>query len=551
MPTLSTITSNMTDSTVGKTGALSTITSTASESTTEKKAEEGYGRIVPARSGLHAIAEDGDADEAANIAGEVAQEFTIEENDAVRRKLDRRILPILALTYFSQFLDKNSINYASVVGGFPISGSHYTIIVAIFYVGFFIAEIPQTILSQRFPIARYLGVNILIWAACLTLHAASGAFGPFLAFRLLLGIFESVVSPIMIALVASFYRKEEQAKRIASFYVANGVTALVGGLIAWGVSHVDSREPGREPWRILYYLFGGLAFVVGILVLLFLPSSPATASFLTAREKVVALERIRVGQSGTISHSFKRAQAIEALKDPKTWLLFSLMAIISVPNSAITSFTSILIKSFGYTSQEALLMNMPCGAMQIITTLSTAYWADRRKARMLPFAATLLPSIVGFALLVAYSGTAAENKGHKGPLLAGILLAQTFITGIAFLYSWSSSNVAGSSKRSVTNALMLVAFAGGNAAGSQAFQAKDAPTYLPGKIALLTLLSVLFPVALVMYLYTERLNKRKALEVQRMAEENGWTPEDVKRESDRVAFLDLTDLQNPYFRYTS
>jgi hypothetical protein len=33
-----------------------------------------------------------------------------------------------------------------------------------------------------------------------------------------LGAFESVVAPIMIALVASFYRKEEQAKRIASFY---------------------------------------------------------------------------------------------------------------------------------------------------------------------------------------------------------------------------------------------------------------------------------------------------------------------------------------------
>lgn len=103
----------------------------------------------------------------------------------------------------------------------------------------------------------------------------------------------------------------------------------------------------------------------------------------------------------------------------------------------------------------------------------------------------------------------------------------------------------------VTNALMLVAFAGGNAAGSQAFQAADAPSYLPGKIALLTLLAVLFPVALLMYLYTERLNKRKALEVQQMADNNSWTPEDIKRESDRVAFLDLTDLQNPFFRYTS
>lgn len=103
------------------------------------------------------------------------------------------------------------------------------------------------------PLTPYssLGVNILIWATFLTLHAASGAFGPFLAFRLLLGVFESVVSPIMIALVASFYRKEEQAKRIASFYVCNGITAIIGGLIAWGVSHVDSREPGREPWRIV------------------------------------------------------------------------------------------------------------------------------------------------------------------------------------------------------------------------------------------------------------------------------------------------------------
>jgi ACS family allantoate permease-like MFS transporter len=155
--------------------ALSTVTSTLTESTTEKKAEEGYGRIVPASGGLHVIAEDGDADEAAQVAGDVAQAFTADEEDAVRRKLDRRILPLLAIIYFSQYLDKNSkraaflgyvlrfpthsdrfagINYASVVGGFPISGSHYTIIVAVFYVGFFIAEIPQSIISQRFPIAR-------------------------------------------------------------------------------------------------------------------------------------------------------------------------------------------------------------------------------------------------------------------------------------------------------------------------------------------------------------------------------------------------------------
>lgn len=88
--------------------ALSTVTSQLTESTTEKKAEEGYGRIVPASGGLHVITEDGDADEAANVAGDIAQTFTADEEDAVRRKLDRRILPLLASIYFSQYLDKNS-----------------------------------------------------------------------------------------------------------------------------------------------------------------------------------------------------------------------------------------------------------------------------------------------------------------------------------------------------------------------------------------------------------------------------------------------------------
>lgn len=87
---------------------LSTITSSMTDSTADKKAEQGSSGIVPVGGGLYAIAEDGDVDEAAELAGEVAQDFTVEEDAAVRRKLDRRILPLLAIVYWSQFLDKNS-----------------------------------------------------------------------------------------------------------------------------------------------------------------------------------------------------------------------------------------------------------------------------------------------------------------------------------------------------------------------------------------------------------------------------------------------------------
>jgi len=65
--------------------------STTSLSTCDKKAEEGFGRTVAAADGLPVINED-DADEGARFAGEVATQFTQEEKDAVRRKLDRRVL---------------------------------------------------------------------------------------------------------------------------------------------------------------------------------------------------------------------------------------------------------------------------------------------------------------------------------------------------------------------------------------------------------------------------------------------------------------------------
>ncbi|GAA5925413.1 uncharacterized protein JCM15063_005019 [Sporobolomyces koalae] len=528
---------------------MSTLSTTPSISTCDKKIEGGFGCgcAIPVAQSSLPIIDERDADEGAQLAGELAQAFTQYEQDAVRRKLDRRVVPILAAVYFSQFLDKNSLNYAAVMQ-LPLTGEKYNLVVLAFYLGYLVFEIPQSILAQRFPLAKYLGWNIILWAAALTLHSASGKFAPFFVFRVLLGVFESVVSPVLIALVASFYAKNEQSKRIGAFYAMNGVTNIVGGLIAYGITFYQGDAVAH--WRIIYFVLGGLAFAVGILVISSLADSPTTARFLSEREKRIALERVRANQSGTISHRWKKAQAIEALTDFKLWWLLFLMACISVPNSCITSFTSILIKSFGYTSQEALLFNIPSGVVAIITTLSISYWADKKGVRMLPFAASIVPSIVGLGLLVGFSQGGATGA-HKGPLIVGILLAQTFVSGIAMLYSFSAANFAGSSKRSIVNALLLVAFSLGNLAGTQVFQAKDKPQYLPGKISLLVLLLVLFPSSLVMHIYIRRKNAAKAEEVARLVAEHGWTDDELQKEKDRYAFLDLTDKQNPFYVYTA
>ena len=53
------------------------------------------------------------------------------------------------------------------------------------------------------------------------------------------------------------------------------------------------------------------------------------------------------------------------------------------------------------------------------------------------------------------------------------------------------------------------------------------------------LLLVLFPSALVMHLHIKRVNHTKAENVARLIAENGWTEEELQREKDRYAFLDL------------
>ncbi|BGP16255.1 hypothetical protein JCM10213v2_004253 [Rhodosporidiobolus nylandii] len=510
---------------------LSTSPSGTSESTFDKKLEGGGRAAVAAaaaESTLPALAEE-DMDEGAKLAGSEAVYFTEEEQNAVRRKLDFRILPLLAAVYFSQFLDKNSINYSSAAG-LPITGEHYNLVSLAFYIGYFIFELPSSSFAQRFNIAKYLGVNMVIWSAALYLHAAGAAgslWGLFFFFRVMLGAAECCVSPILNLLTLR--------------------PTVVGGAIAYGTLQYSGS---LEHWRLIYCVLGSMALVVAVSVLIWLPGSPATASFLTEREKQIALERVRANQSGTISHVFKKEQMREAFRDPKVGLLILTMAMISVPNAAITTFTSILLKSFGYTSEEALLMNMPAGAVAIVTTVSISVLADKKNWRMIPLILCVVPSIVGFAVLLAYSQNGNFGQ-HKGPLLAGILLCQCFVSGIAMLYSWSAANIAGSTKKSVVNALMLCAFAGGNAAGTQAFQAKDAPTYVPGKAALMALLFCVVCGASAMHLLTSRLNKKKAEEVARLVQENGWTDEDLEREKAKYAFADLTDSQNPFFSYVN
>lgn len=207
-----------------------------------------------------------------------------------------------------------------------------------------------------------------------------------------------------------------------------------------------------------------LPLLILVQVLIFLPDSPATATFLNERERKIAIERIRSTQGGTVQHSFKRDQIKETLQDVKTWLVVAISLISSIPNGGLSNFTSLLIRGFGYTSRQSLLLQMPGGLVAFLTTIGVCFLASVKKQRMLPILVAVCPTIFGAVLLVAFD--VDPNKYKSGAIVA-IVLVSMYGSSLAVLYSWTAANVAGSSKKACTNGLLMTAFGLGNIIGTE------------------------------------------------------------------------------------
>jgi ACS family allantoate permease-like MFS transporter len=91
--------------------------------------------------------------------------------------------------------------------------------------------------------------------------------------------------------------------------------------------------------------------------------------------------------------------------------------------------------------------------------------------------------------------------------------------------------------------MTLVAFSIGNIIGTETFQPKDAPDYIPGKITIMVLLTVQLGVCFLLRWINIRLNLKKRVIIAEEKARHGWSDADVQRERERHAFGDLTDRE--------
>lgn len=130
-----------------------------------------------------------------------------------------------------------------------------------------------------------------------------------------------------------------------------------------------------------------------------------------------------------------------------------------------------------------------------------------------------------------------KSHGRAGPLI-GNYMTNTIGAALPLLYAWVAANFAGHTKKVTINAILLMSFCLGNIIGPLTFTGSTAPVYTPAKIAIMATGAVaIASTVLLMWKYGYENRKR-----DRRGFDHGEHVVDSE-------FMDLTDRQNPEFRY--
>lgn len=455
---------------------------------------------------------------------------------ALRRKIDRHLILCFFCGYTLQFLDKVILNYAAVMGireDLSLVGNDFSNLATFLFVGLLVFEIPNIYFLQKFPAAKWLGLNITLWGIATACGAAAINYQTLLVSRIFLGMFEATIAPSLILISSMWYTKPEQAPRFALWYLGLGFGQIVGGLTSFGFQHV-SPAASLAGWRIMFITLGCITVVVGLWTFFFIPDTPMKARWLTDDEKTALLKHVSVNNTGIQNRKFQPKQILEALIDPQLWLLIIAVISLSVSSGVVTTYSVTLTRNLGYTPKEAALLGMGSGAVSIFFTLLVGFGVRKHSHRWAFAIVCIMPAILGGGLMSFLPET------NKSGILAGIILVNSVVPVLSLFYQLTAANIGGSTKRPFAAAVISGSFSIGNIIGPQTFQARDAPEYRPAKIAVMATQAGCALTVFVLFLYYVWQNRKRAA-MHKNTEEEYLDPE---------VWASMTDKQNTRFRYT-
>ncbi len=238
-----------------------------------------------------------------------------------------------------------------------------------------------------------------------------------------------------------------------------------------------------------------------------------------------------------LSVSLHCLHSVEQLLTVPVYAFAIIQICTTIPAGGIGAYANIIIKSFGYSTRETQLLTMVNGAVTTIALLISAYLDRKYQQTIYIMLASLVPSVICTSVLIGVPFSPARRVG----LLIAYWSFYSFFTLTSLSLALLSRNVAGQTKKSVIIASNFVCWAAGNSIGPQVFRDRDAPRYYLAFSILLGCFGIMVVVLLALRLWYAAHNRKRDNRIRA-----GEVVPDVNYTH---AFEDITDRENPHFRY--
>ncbi|KAG6354241.1 hypothetical protein INS49_004846 [Diaporthe citri] len=194
----------------------------------------------------------------------------------------------------NSYPDRNAITVARLdvmEDELNMTSTEYQTCVSILFVGYILGQAPSNMLVTRVRPSRFMAASMALWAIVSTLTAVARDFKGLLVTRFFLGIAEAPFYPGALYMLATFYTRQEIAKRISILFTANICGTAFAGLIAIGVFRMDNVA-GITGWRWLFIIQDVITFVISVASAFILPNEPFQTHSLSEDEQRLSHSRI-------------------------------------------------------------------------------------------------------------------------------------------------------------------------------------------------------------------------------------------------------------------
>ncbi|CAK1359515.1 unnamed protein product [Cercospora beticola] len=414
------------------------------------------------------------------IVKEDGESFTI--SAAAERKLlwkfDLHILPLLAMMYLFNSLDKSNLGNAKTAGleadlGFA-GTNKYNILLSIFFVPYVLTAPFLGILGKIYGPSRVLPCMMFTFGSMTLLVIAVINWGGLMALRWFLGMAESAFFPLVIYYQTTFYRRGELARRLALFYAASNIAGAFGGLLAYGVFQI---EGGVLPsWKYLFAIEGGLTIIGSFIAFIFLPYNAASARFLTPEEKKLAFYRIQIDSSSEVETKFNFREAIKIFKHWTSWVILAIQICLGIPLQSVSLFLPQIVARLGYSTIKTNLYTVAPNITGAVMLLILAYSSDYTRLRF-PFVA--LGFLFTFTGMVIYGSISDVHANIQLAYFATFMMTWGTSAPSVILDVWYNNNIADENRRMMLTSIGVPVANLMGVVSSNIFRTQDAPNYIP------------------------------------------------------------------------